>query len=146
MRMRCSVLITKRFTTTLFWETISNINQQPGRQWGFRLRNWHPARDITFRHDTSIRETRTRNSLGNVFVVRDFAPFKTGFWGFLAKCLGKRIAVSHDICFRTLKLTTPTYGDLNHLVAAVNPLLCELAQAIFINSFFGESKFERFAE
>ena len=24
----------------------------------------------------------------------------------------------HDICFRTLKLTTPTYGDLNHLVAA----------------------------
>jgi tubulin beta len=20
----------------------------------------------------------------------------------------------HDICFRTLKLTTPTYGDLNH--------------------------------
>ncbi|XP_036116891.1 tubulin beta-2A chain-like [Molossus molossus] len=24
----------------------------------------------------------------------------------------------HDICFRTLKLTTPTYGDLNHLVSA----------------------------
>merc|ERR1712200_300066 len=23
----------------------------------------------------------------------------------------------HDICFRTLKLTTPTYGDLNHLVS-----------------------------
>ncbi|KAH8066488.1 hypothetical protein JL722_932 [Aureococcus anophagefferens] len=23
-----------------------------------------------------------------------------------------------DICFRTLKLTTPTYGDLNHLIAA----------------------------
>merc|ERR1712071_471396 len=23
-----------------------------------------------------------------------------------------------DICFRTLKLTTPTYGDLNHLVSA----------------------------
>ena len=22
----------------------------------------------------------------------------------------------YDICFRTLKLTTPTYGDLNHLV------------------------------
>ena len=21
----------------------------------------------------------------------------------------------YDICFRTLKLTTPTYGDLNHL-------------------------------
>lgn len=24
----------------------------------------------------------------------------------------------YDICFRTLKLTSPTYGDLNHLVAA----------------------------
>ena len=23
----------------------------------------------------------------------------------------------YDICFRTLKLTTPTYGDLNHLIA-----------------------------
>ena len=26
----------------------------------------------------------------------------------------------YDICFRTLKLTTPTYGDLNHLVSARN--------------------------
>jgi tubulin beta len=25
----------------------------------------------------------------------------------------------YDICFRTLKLTTPTYGDLNHLVCTV---------------------------
>jgi tubulin beta len=25
----------------------------------------------------------------------------------------------YDICFRTLKLTTPTYGDLNHLVSIV---------------------------
>ena len=25
----------------------------------------------------------------------------------------------YDICFRTLKLTTPNYGDLNHLVSAV---------------------------
>merc|ERR1711998_252651 len=25
----------------------------------------------------------------------------------------------YDICFRTLKLTSPTYGDLNHLVSAV---------------------------
>jgi tubulin beta len=25
----------------------------------------------------------------------------------------------YDICFRTLKLTTPTYGDLNHLVSMV---------------------------
>ena len=24
----------------------------------------------------------------------------------------------YDICFRSLKLTTPTYGDLNHLVSA----------------------------
>merc|ERR1719384_650684 len=24
----------------------------------------------------------------------------------------------YDICFRTLKLITPTYGDLNHLVSA----------------------------
>lgn len=24
----------------------------------------------------------------------------------------------YDMCFRTLKLTTPTYGDLNHLVCA----------------------------
>ncbi|KAL1774050.1 tubulin beta-7 chain [Sigmodon hispidus] len=24
----------------------------------------------------------------------------------------------YDICFRTIKLTTPTYGDLNHLVSA----------------------------
>ena len=24
----------------------------------------------------------------------------------------------YDICFKTLKLTTPTYGDLNHLVSA----------------------------
>ena len=23
----------------------------------------------------------------------------------------------YDICFRTLKLTNPTYGDLNHLVS-----------------------------
>jgi tubulin beta len=25
----------------------------------------------------------------------------------------------YDICFRTLKLTNPTYGDLNHLVSSV---------------------------
>jgi tubulin beta len=25
----------------------------------------------------------------------------------------------YDICFRTLKLTCPTYGDLNHLVSLV---------------------------
>ena len=32
----------------------------------------------------------------------------------------------YDICFRTLKLTTPTYGDLNHLVSATmsGQLIC----------------------
>ena len=29
----------------------------------------------------------------------------------------------YDICFRTLKLTTPTYGDLNHLVLLI-VLMC----------------------
>ena len=34
----------------------------------------------------------------------------------------------YDICFRTLKLTTPTYGDLNHLVsAAMSGVTCCLA-------------------
>jgi len=33
----------------------------------------------------------------------------------------------YDICFRTLKLTTPTYGDLNHLVcAAMSGCTCGL--------------------
>ena len=33
----------------------------------------------------------------------------------------------YDICFRTLKLTTPTYGDLNHLVSAVmSGITCSL--------------------
>lgn len=33
----------------------------------------------------------------------------------------------YDICFRTLKLTTPTYGDLNHLVsAAMSGVTCGL--------------------
>merc|ERR1711941_25759 len=31
----------------------------------------------------------------------------------------------YDICFRTLKLTTPTYGDMNHLVsAAISGVTC----------------------
>ena len=31
----------------------------------------------------------------------------------------------YDICFRTLKLTTPTYGDLNHLVSsAMSGITC----------------------
>jgi len=33
----------------------------------------------------------------------------------------------YDICFRTLKLTTPTYGDLNHLVSAtMSGVTCSL--------------------
>lgn len=33
----------------------------------------------------------------------------------------------YDICFRTLKLTAPTFGDLNHLVAAtMSGLTCSL--------------------
>ena len=33
----------------------------------------------------------------------------------------------YDICFRTLNLTTPTYGDLNHLVsAAMSGVTCFL--------------------
>ena len=33
----------------------------------------------------------------------------------------------YDICFRTLKLTTPTYGDLNHLVCAtMSGVTCSL--------------------
>jgi tubulin beta len=33
----------------------------------------------------------------------------------------------YDICFRTLKLVTPTYGDLNHLVsAAMSGTTCSL--------------------
>jgi len=27
----------------------------------------------------------------------------------------------YDICFRTLKLSSPTYGDLNHLVSVSTP-------------------------
>ena len=33
----------------------------------------------------------------------------------------------YDICFRTLKLTTPTYGDLNHLVSvAMSGVTCSI--------------------
>jgi tubulin beta len=33
----------------------------------------------------------------------------------------------YDICFRTLKLTQPTFGDLNHLVsAAMSGITCSL--------------------
>ena len=37
------------------------------------------------------------------------------------------IQALYDICFRTLKLTTPTYGDLTHLVsAAMSGMTCGL--------------------
>ena len=39
----------------------------------------------------------------------------------------------YDICFRTLKLTTPTYGDLNHLVS-VNSLLLHHATSLITSS------------
>ena len=33
----------------------------------------------------------------------------------------------YDVCFRTLKLTKPTFGDLNHLVsAAMSGITCSL--------------------
>ena len=31
----------------------------------------------------------------------------------------------YDICFRTLKLTNPTFGDLNHLISAVMSGACK---------------------
>mmetsp|Transcript_114 Transcript_114/g.191 ORF Transcript_114/g.191 Transcript_114/m.191 type:complete len:452 (+) Transcript_114:77-1432(+) len=34
------------------------------------------------------------------------------------ECFGLDNEALYDICFRTLKLSTPTYGDLNHLVSA----------------------------
>jgi len=42
----------------------------------------------------------------------------------------------YDICFRTLKLTTPTYGDLNHLVsAAMSGVTCCLRFPGQLNCF-----------
>merc|ERR1712086_180272 len=34
------------------------------------------------------------------------------------ECMSMDNEALYDICFRTLKLTTPTYGDLNHLCSA----------------------------
>merc|ERR1712070_73143 len=43
------------------------------------------------------------------------------------ECMGLDNEALYDICFRTLKLTTPTYGDLNHLVsAAIAGTTCSL--------------------
>lgn len=40
----------------------------------------------------------------------------------------------YDICFRTLKLTSPTYGDLNHLVSVSMVLLMDRDEVIRIPS------------
>jgi tubulin beta len=45
----------------------------------------------------------------------------------------------HDICFRTRKLTTPTYGDLNHLVSMVmSGTTCALRFPGQLNADLGE--------
>lgn len=44
----------------------------------------------------------------------------------------------YDICFRTLKLTSPTYGDLNHLVSVSSKLLhcCPIVFKIEYKEFY----------
>ena len=43
----------------------------------------------------------------------------------------------YDICFRTLKLTSPTYGDLNHLVSVSITINIKSEAKFFqINVFF----------
>ncbi len=42
----------------------------------------------------------------------------------------------YDICFRTLKLTTPTYGDLNHLVSATMSGVTTCLRFPGINNYF----------
>ena len=38
----------------------------------------------------------------------------------------------YDICFRTLKLTSPTYGDLNHLVSVSIRLILSKVKPNFL--------------
>ena len=48
----------------------------------------------------------------------------------------------YDICFRTLKLTSPTYGDLNHLVSVSITIDIKSEAKFFqINVFFHASIF-----
>merc|ERR1712100_738640 len=48
-------------------------------------------------------------------------------WSKMHQCFALDNEALYDICFRTLKLTTPTYGDLNHLVcAAIAGTTCSL--------------------
>ena len=43
----------------------------------------------------------------------------------------------YDICFRTLKLTSPTYGDLNHLVSvSITINIKSEAKFLQVNIFF----------
>uniref|UniRef100_A0A804P3K9 Tubulin/FtsZ GTPase domain-containing protein n=2 Tax=Zea mays TaxID=4577 RepID=A0A804P3K9_MAIZE len=48
------------------------------------------------------------------------------------ECMVLNNEALYDICFRTLKLTTPSFGDLNHLISAtmsgVTCCLCFLGQ------------------
>ena len=48
----------------------------------------------------------------------------------------------YDICFRTLKLTSPTYGDLNHLVSVSITINVKSEAKFFqVNIFFHASIF-----
>ncbi|KAK9041437.1 hypothetical protein V6N11_016539 [Hibiscus sabdariffa] len=45
----------------------------------------------------------------------------------------------YDICFRTLKLTTPSFGDLNHLISAtMSGVTCCLRRKAFLHWYTGE--------
>jgi hypothetical protein len=43
----------------------------------------------------------------------------------------------YEICFRTLKLSTPTYGDLNHLVSVVMSGITTCLRVRFLIVFVG---------
>ena len=50
----------------------------------------------------------------------------------------------YDICFRTLKLTSPTYGDLNHLVS-VSIFLSKFMKYVQ-NMYYFNPSFENYSE
>ena len=56
-----------------------------------------------------------------VVEVRDPTPKPCQHLAVLVENSGQTFCIDnealYDICFRTLKLTTPTYGDLKHLVS-----------------------------
>jgi len=77
------------------------------------LDGWMLLQSISFDETSRITSAWAR---------RDFGAFLICF----RKTKSAREAL-YDICFRTLKLTTPTYGDLNHLVsAAISGVTCGL--------------------